>query len=219
LFFSYRHELHYITAYNQFKDSKFIGHGLKSFRLLCDHPKYVPINKIINDNTIYSQFDGYFYLDNQYFIIKKNNTAPASLEDQDIIYKFSITGELKKFYIKNGEFVSKNQKIGYVYEYSNGCNTHPHNVHLQFLSELGLIGYFFLILAIIYIIIKLFVIFKNRITLKFVSLIDHSIFFCYLGIFVNLFPLFPSGNFFNNWLSVIFYFNIANLLSYLKFKN
>ena len=31
--------------------------------------------------------------------------------------------------------------------------------------------------------------------------------------------LIPSGNFFNNWLSIIFYFNVANLLSYLKIKN
>lgn len=219
-FFSYRHELHYITAYNQFKDSKFIGHGLKSFRLLCDHPKYVPISKIINDNTIYAAFDGYFYLNDGYFIIKKNNSAAAfSFEDPDIIYKLPANGELKNFYVQNGEFVTKNQKIGYLYEYSNGCNTHPHNVHLQFLSELGLFGYFFLFFAIIYIIIKLFLLLKNRIKFKFLSLTDHSIFFCYLGILISLFPIFPSGNFFNNWLSIIFYFNVANLLSYLKIKN
>ena len=219
-FFSYRHELHYITAYNQFKDSKFIGHGLKSFRLLCDQPKYVPISKIINDNTIYAAFEGYFYSNDSHFIIKKNNSTPTlSFEDPDIIYKLSVNGELKKYYVQNGEFVTKNQKIGYFYEYSNGCNTHPHNVHLQFLSELGLFGYFFLFFVIIYIIIKLFLLIKSRIKFKFLSLNDHSIFFCYLGILISLFPIFPSGNFFNNWLSIIFYFNVANLLSYLKIKN
>ena len=30
-----------------------------------------------------------------------------------------------------------------------------------------------------------------------------------LGIIVNLFPFLPSGNFFNNWISIILYYNIG----------
>jgi len=32
--------------------------------------------------------------------------------------------------------------------------------------------------------------------------------FC-AGIFMSLFPLIPSGNFFNNWLSIIFYLTVG----------
>ena len=35
----------------------------------------------------------------------------------------------------------------------------------------------------------------------------------YLGLFINLFPFFPSGNFFNNWLCSIF-FTIVGLTVY-----
>jgi hypothetical protein len=34
-----------------------------------------------------------------------------------------------------------------------------------------------------------------------------------VGLFNSLFPLFPSGSFFNNWLSVIFYFNVGFLIN------
>ena len=30
-----------------------------------------------------------------------------------------------------------------------------------------------------------------------------------LGIFVNLFPFLPSGNFFNNWLSILYFLPIG----------
>ena len=33
--FSYRHTLHYLTAYEMFLDKKLLGHGLKSFRYKC----------------------------------------------------------------------------------------------------------------------------------------------------------------------------------------
>ena len=46
--FSYRHTLHYLTAYEMFLDKKFFGHGLKSFRFKCSDDKYenlVTLNK------------------------------------------------------------------------------------------------------------------------------------------------------------------------------
>ena len=38
------------------------------------------------------------------------------------------------------------------------------------------------------------------------------------AIFVNLWPIIPSGNFFNNWLSMLYFYPIGFYL-YLKFKN
>ena len=93
------------------------------------------------------------------------------------------------------------------------CSTHPHNITIQFLSELGLIGFFFLfmfhsLLARDFIkILKL----KNNENGKIILI------FSITGIIINIFPLIPSGNFFNNWLSVIFAINLVNYL-YLREK-
>ena len=38
------------------------------------------------------------------------------------------------------------------------------------------------------------------------------------AIFVNIWPLIPSGNFFNNWLSMFYFYPIGFYL-YFKFKN
>jgi O-antigen ligase len=231
-FFSYRHQLHYITALNQFKDSKIFGHGVKSFRLICDNPKYAPIDKIINDNKINSPINGYLFIiinhetdpvngksnDVKYLIIKNQKIQPTSVDDTDITYKLRIYGELIKIYVSTGEFVEKNRPLVSMYEFANGCNTHPHNVHLQFLAETGIVGYLFLIIAFFFIIYQLFLIIKKKFLFIYISKKEYCIFYCLLGLFLSLFPLFPSGNFFNNWLTAIFYFNVANLISILPLK-
>ena len=37
--------------------------------------------------------------------------------------------------------------------------------------------------------------------------------FILIGLFNSLFPLFPSGSFFNNWLSIVFYLNLSFLIN------
>jgi hypothetical protein len=220
IFLSYRHQLHFITAVNMFKDQIFIGHGIKSFRYLCDKEKYVPLQKIITDNTIYSPIDGYVsykYSDidpNNFFLVIHpnliNNLDPVYIKDNKVsgIFAKSIFGEIFITYKNSGDFVNKNEPVAVSYEFLNGCNTHPHNIHLQFLSELGLFGYSFLIFAFIFISYQLFfLLFKY--TKKKIDNDDKNLFFLFLGLFISLFPLFPSGNFFNNWLASILYLNIG----------
>ena len=101
-------------------------------------------------------------------------------------------------------FTSKDNSV-------NGCSTHPHNTHLQILTETGIIGYFLFILIymkIINLIIKkdlrLGSINKN---LKFLQLS------CLITIFLSLFPLIPSGNIFNNYYSNLIYLPVAIYLA------
>ena len=92
------------------------------------------------------------------------------------------------------------------------CATHPHNILMQYLSELGLIGFTFLFTFHILFIRELTKIFKLNEDKKNEKKI---LLFSLCGIIVCMFPLIPSGNFFNNWLNIILILNLAN---YIYFK-
>lgn len=91
------------------------------------------------------------------------------------------------------------------------CSSHPHNIYIQFLAELGIIGFLFLISGLIYISYRLIKIFirsnftKNDLHQSEITL------FALIGVFINLFPFAPSFNFFNNWFSIIFFIPIIFL--------
>tara|TARA_B100000989_G_scaffold81467_1_gene58152 strand:- start:1105 stop:2496 length:1392 start_codon:yes stop_codon:yes gene_type:complete len=94
---------------------------------------------------------------------------------------------------------------------NTACSTHPHNTHVQILSELGLLGYFFLLSIIFMIVFFSIKIKKNKLTFKYPYMKDLTIFL--LGAcFMNLWPIAPSGNFFNNWLSILYYFPFGLVL-------
>jgi len=94
----------------------------------------------------------------------------------------------------------------------NGCTTHPHNIVLQLLSETGLVGISFYFLIIFSLIVK-FVKTPNSnnliITQKYLFIL----------IMVNLFPFVPSGNFFNNFMNLLYYIPIGLSLGLFEKKN
>ena len=89
------------------------------------------------------------------------------------------------------------------------CSTHPHNSYLQLISELGLIGLIFGILVI--------TIFTKHIILHFKYKLKNINYFndfqvCLLSsILITLWPL-VTGNLFNNWLNIIYYYPVGILL-------
>ena len=85
------------------------------------------------------------------------------------------------------------------------CSTHPHNYFFQILSELGLLGVLFYLFGIFFIFFKL-INFKNN---RDQNLIISSFYIISLGLLILLFPFVPSGNFFNNWISIVNYFYIG----------
>ena len=68
-----------------------------------------------------------------------------------------------------------------------------------------------MLVAIFFVITTSFKIKKNKITFKDPYFKDLAIFL--LGAcFMNLWPIAPSGNFFNNWLSIMYYIPFGLLL-------
>ena len=95
----------------------------------------------------------------------------------------------------------------YVNKFS--CTTHPHNFYLQLLAENGLLGIFFLIIPF-FVVIKLIfskIFYVNFFSLSYVK--SNSSLMIIYGIFINLWPFIPSGNLFNNWLSILIFFPLG----------
>ena len=73
-----------------------------------------------------------------------------------------------------------------------------------------------LILAFIYILRAIFLCKKKLNSQKIFDKYELSKGVILLSIFINLWPLAPSGNFFNNWLSMMYFYPIG---FYLYFKH
>ena len=221
-YLSYRHTLHIETAYKMFLDNKFLGHGLKSFQFLCSDKKYSVEDEIRNNNVIKSNLDGKFLIEKErteketrynLFIVDKNNFKQRIFNVDELVFM----GQAQYFYlfVKDGDIVTRDQKIFSYFEIRNGCNTHPHNIYLEFLSELGLIGFIFFFSIFLYTSFHLLKFTFRHYTKKIYDY-EKSLVLCLASIFISMFPLLPSGSYFSSWLMVISYLPIGLYLSILK---
>ena len=97
-----------------------------------------------------------------------------------------------------------------VSEYS--CETHPHNTYIELLSEAGIFAFLVvagLFILICYLSIKHFVLKLIRDKKGIIN--DFEV--CLLSaVIISLWPFSPSGSFFNNWMSIVYYFPFGLLL-------
>ena len=178
--------------------SSFIFILLSIFVLTNEDIKYRYYDQI---KIIYSidGFNKYFkesqygaHQDAAYRIFKSNKFFGVGLKN--------FREESKKEIYRNDEFKKTDTRQA----------THPHQLHLELLSETGLLGYLTFLILILYSIyysIKNYLINKN--IYQFASIVF---------IFSNLIPIIPSGSIFSTFYGGIFWFNFALMLSFNKYS-
>ena len=109
--------------------------------------------------------------------------------------------------VKGFRYLCRN-KI-YILEKNDGCSTHPHNTYVQILVSTGLLGFTLLVIAFVFVVKELFNNRRKLLSTNHPDINQVSTSIMLSAIFVNLWPLIPSGNFFNNWLSMIYFYPVA----------
>ena len=112
--------------------------------------------------------------------------------------------------VKNYRVICKDPKY---FEKITSCSTHPHNSYAQLLAETGLFGFSLILFIFLYVSKDLVIHFLSSFRNKE---IDNKKTIISILIFINLFPFSPSGSFFNNWLSIIYFLPIGFYLNRLK---
>jgi len=84
------------------------------------------------------------------------------------------------------------------------ASIHPHQVHFEFLAELGLIGYIYFI---IFFLATLLISFKNYLKNK-----DNFQLSALLFVIASLIPLIPSGSFFTTYSATLFWINFSIMM-------
>jgi hypothetical protein len=85
----------------------------------------------------------------------------------------------------------------------NPCMTHPHNFYVQLLAETGIVGFLFLFSILLFLFFTTLKQLKSIIFNQKRPLSDYQV--CLLGaILISVWPFSPNGNFFNNWLMIVY---------------
>jgi O-antigen ligase len=90
------------------------------------------------------------------------------------------------------------------------CTSHPHNTYIQLLSETGIIGFFFIFsIFVILCVNSIKIIYSKYFTGHLIKPLKVCLFASFL---ITLWPIIPSGDFFTNWLNVVYYLPVGFFL-------
>ena len=184
-----------------FKKLRFISFGLSALILIIS----IIVNPSIKERMIDLTFEELKLNKNESDFISYNLDDIVIFTDQHTQHYKSALNIYKDNLIF-GVGIRNFRKVCHEEKYKISeisCSTHPHNTYVQLLSELGTIGFLFIIFILLYFINLIFKISKNK-NLSDNSLNDFNL--CLItSVLISLWPLSPSGNFFSNWLNIIYY--------------
>ena len=167
-------------------------------------------NKTLNANKVDNLGSATLIIENKFNFFSEAHTALARSAlkiylDNNLF--FGIGPKLFRIYCKEDMYIGE---FG-----NNSCSTHPHYTYLQLLLETGFIG-LIMILALLFLVS--FKIAKHIFINQYHDLNIIQI-GAYIGLFLTLCPLVPSGSFFNNWLNCIYYLPFVFILYHQKIKH
>jgi O-antigen ligase len=177
-----------LSTFQKTLTQKYLNFTLEQTGLyLLSNPSPRPINR---DMIRYFSYDHENLSYTALVAFKKNYFFGGGVKS----FYFSCAASIQKFQFKANK--RNNRMI---------CSTHPHNTYIQILSEIGVFGFIivlFVFLKILLINCKIFLT-KNK------NNLIKSYFFINLSIIINIMPFIPSGNFFNNWISLMIFLPIG----------
>ena len=142
------------------------------------------INKIIN-NTVYGA-----NFDRAKRIYQQNKIFGVGIKN--------FRNESNKTKYQNKELIFNLQ----------GASTHPHQIHLEILSETGLFGYFIFLSFILF---SIFTGFKNYLKSNNLITLSSTLYFLF-----SLMPILPSGSFFTTFGATLLWINYGFMISNYK---
>lgn len=145
-----------------------------------------------------------FYQDGNFTI--KNSDHFVIFNDFKLVYK----NQNKYFGVGPKNFTKSCVKYKKMVQDNANCASHPHNTYLQIINEIGLIGLIFILTIFMFFLREMFLL-----NLKYRSSPYFNTQFCFIiAILTSLFPIAQTGDFFNNWLNVVYFFPIPFFLKY-----
>ena len=129
------------------------------------------------------------------------------------IYKsaFTVFKKYPYFGVGNKNYRVETCNVSVIKNRFYVCNTHPHQIYLEFLAEHGLIGSFVLFFILFYIIFS-----KIKTILSSKNYLQYG---CLIFLITSFTPLIPSGAFFSDYNSTIFWINLSIMYSVGKKTN
>ena len=177
----------------------------------------LPSISISESNYLKHRYKGQFFdkikntIEVKKNIIVTENTIENTLYFE--LYKsgFSVFKKYPFFGVGNKNYRVETCNVSVIKNPVYVCNTHPHQIYLEFLAEHGLIGSFILFFILFYIIFS-----KIKIILSSKNYVQYG---CLIFLITSFTPLIPSGAFFSDYNSTIFWINLSIMYSVSKKTN
>lgn len=118
-------------------------------------------------------------------------------------YKFSGSG------VNSFRDECKKDRYNSIANVEQRCRTHPHNLHLQILSEAGILAYILYTILLFQIILSIIRQKNCKLEIKFLSL---------LFILTIFFPLKPTGNFFSSLYGGMLWYQLGLIILFTRFN-
>ena len=197
----------FFIFYDNFSIRKIFSLVALIFLILFISINYIPFLKMRYHHQVYNIFTQEHQRDQ----IKTNIYLNLYYSAYHVFKKYPYFGVGNKNYrvetciSENAQKYSKENDGPYL------CITHPHQIYFEFLSEHGLIGttiLLFIFFNLIFRKLKIIILSKNYIQLG-----------CFIYLAINFLPLLPSGSFFADFKSTMFWLNLSIMYSVSKDTN